>query len=148
LQSKGKAVPDMCGITLCVAPADVYDTDATWHGHEEPNMASSSRPSFSEVLHSLHSENARRGPDASGVYGTQVHTPAGTLRVSLGAAVLGLRGTLTPQPLVGERGVLAWNGQVFAGLDVAPGENDTRALFTRLEAGDDPAELFARVEGP
>jgi hypothetical protein len=68
--------------------------------------------------------------------------------VTLGASVLGLRGGLTAQPLVGTRGVLAWNGQVFAGLPVALDENDTRNMFISLEAGDCPEEVFAGIEGP
>ena len=72
------------------------------------------------------------------------------------------------QPIVGQRGVLGWNGQVglrrsrkldrprmgrklmsqvFDGLDVGGG-NDTAALAARLEVESDPLELLGNVEGP
>jgi hypothetical protein len=65
----------------------------------------------------------------------------------LSASVLGLRGDITQQPIVGSRGVLGWNGQVFDGLEVGDG-NDTALIAGELERGMDPLELLARVEGP
>lgn len=87
--------------------------------------------------------------------------------MKLYASVLSLRGReVTAQPLVGKRGVLGWNGQVsfrylhtleccylihiqvFQGLEVPNGENDTRRLFEWLEAGGEPEEVLSTIEGP
>jgi hypothetical protein len=38
--------------------------------------------------------------------------------------------------------------QVFAGLDLDLHDNDTAALFHRLESGEDVASLLAGIEGP
>lgn len=142
----------MCGLTLCIAPVDA-DVNASTHPtncNSLDNVIHNSevQATFQQLLHSLHDENRKRGPDTSGVFATRVPTPAGDLLVTLGSSVLGLRGTLTAQPLIGSRGVLAWNGQVFAGLPVAVDENDTHEIFERLEAGGCPEEVFAGVEGP
>lgn len=34
------------------------------------------------------------------------------IEVRLSASVLGLRGEITQQPIIGKRGILGWNGQV------------------------------------
>ncbi|GMK59940.1 hypothetical protein CspeluHIS016_0901570 [Cutaneotrichosporon spelunceum] len=110
----------MCGITLTIGPqADV------------------------SLARSLHAANAARGPDMQGVYARR----AGADLLLLGASVLGLRGAITAQPRVGA-GVLAWNGQVFSGLDVGVHENDTACLFAALEASSDPLSVLAAIEGP
>jgi asparagine synthetase B (glutamine-hydrolysing) len=76
-------------------------------------------------------------------------TPAGDVLVSLSASVLGLRGEgVTAQPLVGKRGALGWNGQVFNGLDLGLRDNDTRAIFDKLEAGESPTAVLQEIEGP
>lgn len=122
----------MCGLTLSISPIS------------PPGQAADTR-----VIRSLHVANGARGPNAHGVYARRVSTGAGDVLVTLAASVLGLRGeTVTPQPLVGKRGALAWNGQVFSGLDVGVHENDTAKIFARLEAGDDPLAVLAAVEGP
>lgn len=122
----------MCGLTLSISPISPP-------GH----VADAS------VIKSLHAANAARGPNAHGVYARRVSVRGGDVLVTLASSVLGLRGeNVTPQPLVGQRGALAWNGQVFSGLDVGVHENDTAKIFARLEAGDDPLAVLAAVEGP
>ncbi|BEI81784.1 hypothetical protein CcaverHIS002_0209440 [Cutaneotrichosporon cavernicola] len=110
----------MCGITLTIGP----DNDLS-------------------LARSLHAANAARGPDTQGVYARRV----GADLLLLGASVLGLRGAVTAQPKVGT-GVLAWNGQVFSGLDVGVHDNDTARLFAALEASEDPLSVLAAIEGP
>jgi asparagine synthetase B (glutamine-hydrolysing) len=77
-----------------------------------------------------------------------VTTPGLQLRLHFASAVLALRGRHTPQPLIGSRGVLCWNGQVFQGLEVPISENDTELLFGRIESGDDVLSVLAGIEGP
>ncbi|CAK9785568.1 hypothetical protein CC85DRAFT_284464 [Cutaneotrichosporon oleaginosum] len=110
----------MCGITLTLGP-----------------------PADIPLARSLHAANAARGPDTQGIYARRI----GPDLLLLGASVLGLRGQVTAQPRVG-RGVLAWNGQVFSGLEVDINDNDTACLFTALEAGHDPVKLLSTIEGP
>ena len=70
--------------------------------------------------------------------------------------------------MVGARGVLGWNGQVglpsswrilnvmsdafwdqiFDGMDVGVNENDTKAIFERLEAGEQVEHVLRGIEGP
>lgn len=65
------------------------------------------------LLESLFTACAARGPDAQSTYRYRFETDDGTfIEVLLSASVLGLRGGVIQQPLVGERGVLGWNGQV------------------------------------
>jgi len=160
----------MCGLTLCIA-FQRHEGDRDGRISSDSHDGPSTPTSQSDILHrlrdSLHAENDARGPDTSGIYATFIPTPLGKLHLSLGSAVLGLRGDLTAQPLVGSRGVLAWNGQVFSGtheaeesgdagdedeldaeLDIPVDQNDTRRLFNLLEAGMDPEHVFAHVEGP
>ncbi|XP_032813164.2 asparagine synthetase domain-containing protein 1 [Petromyzon marinus] len=84
-----------------------------------------------------------RGPDLGGQL-TVVATPddagAGTgasFELRFLARVLHLRGdSPEPQPAVDARGnVLLWNGEVFGGLEVPPGESDTSVVLRAL-AGD------------
>ncbi|KAL1413258.1 hypothetical protein Q8F55_001013 [Vanrija albida] len=122
----------MCGLTLTIS-----------------TLAHASQPSNAALVRSLHAANSARGPNSQGLYTRRVQTPAGQILVSLSASVLGLRGEgVTAQPLVGKRGVLGWNGQVFSGLDVAPNENDTRVIFDKLEAGESPSDVLQAIEGP
>ncbi|WOO76947.1 Asparagine synthetase domain-containing protein 1 [Vanrija pseudolonga] len=122
----------MCGLTLTIS-----------------SLAQSAEPSNAALVRSLHAANSARGPNSQGLYTRRLDTPAGDVLVSLSASVLGLRGEgVTAQPLVGKRGVLGWNGQVFDGLDIGPRDNDTRAIFEKLEAGESPAEVLQEIEGP
>lgn len=70
------------------------------------------------------------------------------IEITLSASVLGLRGELTAQPLVGKRGVLGWNGQVFEGLPVEKDANDTRKIFEKLEEGAEFQSVLKDIEGP
>lgn len=68
--------------------------------------------------------------------------------VTLSCGVLGLRGSRTAQPLLGKRGALAWNGQVFGGVNIAENENDAYVLFSKLEDGLPIAAVLKHVQGP
>lgn len=140
----------MCGLTLSIHP---------YPPTEE----------YKRLLKSLCAACAARGPDVQSTYRTIISTNEGVqIEVVLCASVLGLRGGVVQQPIVGQRGVLGWNGQVgpspssvfdkfkgwkrlmkqvFDGLDVGGG-NDTAALAERLEAEAHPLELLGGVEGP
>lgn len=71
-------------------------------------------PSPDPIFTSLVMANSTRGPDASNTYTHLVSLPTGeTIELSLAASVLGLRGReVVSQPVLGEKGVLGWNGQV------------------------------------
>jgi asparagine synthetase B (glutamine-hydrolysing) len=103
-------------------------------------------PTFDALLTSV----TPRGPDSLQVHISFVTLTSGeTLEVKLAASVLGLRGANTvAQPLEGSRGVLGWNGQVFQGLNISIGDNDTIKLFERLEQGETPSGLLSSIEGP
>lgn len=81
----------MCGITLTIGPAD---------------------SEHHRIHEALARGNALRGPDSSTTFSTVVQASNGHVELRLTSFVLGLRGELTGQPMVGKRGVLAWNGQV------------------------------------
>jgi len=102
------------------------------------------------LFNSLLTSVTPRGPDSLRTHRSHVLLPTGeTLEVKLAASVLGLRGEgTTAQPVEGVRGVLGWNGQVFQGLDVSTGENDTAKLFDQLERGAEPQSLLSSIEGP
>ncbi|EIW67931.1 hypothetical protein TREMEDRAFT_72060 [Tremella mesenterica DSM 1558] len=123
----------MCGLTLSLR--FVGDPDHT--------------PPHSEI-DSLITTNSRRGPDSSAIFRKVFTTCEGChVELVLAASVLGLRGDgITSQPIISERGVLGWNGQVFDGLQVNPGENDTRKIFDKLEGGENPWDILDKIEGP
>lgn len=135
----------MCGLTLSIHP---------YPPSEEQES----------LLESLCAACASRGPDTQSTYRSIITAADGSqLEVVLCASVLGLRGEVTQQPIVGRRGVLGWNGQVtisssvkldlelmrqvFDGLDVGSG-NDTALLSSLLESGADPLESLGSLEGP
>jgi asparagine synthetase B (glutamine-hydrolysing) len=103
-----------------------------------------------ELFGALLSAVKPRGPNSVGIHTTCL--PLGsthTLEVKLAASVLGLRGNgITRQPLEDERGVLAYNGQIFQGLDVDVEDNDTIKLFQRLKTGTTLSDICSSVEGP
>ncbi|WVQ93551.1 hypothetical protein IAU59_000626 [Kwoniella sp. CBS 9459] len=126
----------MCGLTLTIRPLS-----ATAPASEDGPVV--------ELLDSFRSTNTQRGPDSQRSYTEIVELQDGhKVEVVLNATVLGLRGKLTAQPMVGKRGVLGWNGQVFEGMDISKDENDTRKLFERLEAGEEPEDILRGIEGP
>lgn len=69
-------------------------------------------------------------------------------RASLSSAVLGTRAPLTPQPLVSQRFVLAWNGQVWQGssglrsLALEAHSASNEAALKDLDPQNDAAALF------
>jgi asparagine synthetase B (glutamine-hydrolysing) len=84
----------MCGLTLSIHPYPV----------------SSSHESLHE---SLCQTCKARGPDTQSTYSSILDGQGGSrIELRLSASVLGLRGEITRQPIVGKRGVLGWNGQV------------------------------------
>ena len=84
----------MCGLTLSVHPYPISE-------------------SHKELLDSLCQTCAARGPDTQSTFSTTISLDDGKqLELRLSAAVLGLRGEITQQPIIGDRGVLGWNGQV------------------------------------
>ncbi|WVF65921.1 hypothetical protein IAT40_000659 [Kwoniella sp. CBS 6097] len=133
----------MCGLTLTIRPLS-----ATTNTNVTAN-ATSTDNTTSALLNSFHTTNVQRGPDSQRSYTEIVELDDGNrVEVVLNATVLGLRGEITAQPMVGKRGVLGWNGQVFEGLDMQKDENDTRKIFERLEAGEEPEVILRGIEGP
>nr|XP_031863485.1 uncharacterized protein CI109_000735 [Kwoniella shandongensis]KAA5530557.1 hypothetical protein CI109_000735 [Kwoniella shandongensis] len=125
----------MCGLTLTIRPLPASPT---------PEASPSSA-----LLESFRTANLCRGPDCQRSHTEVVELQdGGKVEIVLSASVLGLRGDLTAQPLVGKRGVLGWNGQVFQGLEVGQDENDTRKIFERLENGETPDDVLQGIEGP
>ncbi|OWF47276.1 Asparagine synthetase domain-containing protein 1 [Mizuhopecten yessoensis] len=92
----------------------------------------------------------RRGPDCSSSQLIDVGSKGRQL--FLQGHVLHLRGELTPQPLQDHHGnMLLWNGEIFGGLEVGEGENDTQVLLRELSGSTDPCHLLttmAKVQGP
>ncbi|OXG43600.1 cytoplasmic protein [Cryptococcus neoformans Bt120] len=120
----------MCGLTLSI------------------RSLSTDHPRAS-LLDAFQSTITCRGPDTQGSYTHIVKGKSGAeIEITLSASVLGLRGELTAQPLVGKRGVLGWNGQVFEGLPVEKDANDTRKIFEKLEEGAEFQSVLKDIEGP
>jgi asparagine synthetase B (glutamine-hydrolysing) len=98
----------MCGLTLSIH---------AYPPAEEP----------SSLVESLCKACAARGPDVQSTYRTVITTDTGIqIEVLLCASVLGLRGGVVQQPIVGQRGVLGWNGQVGVPkcMDLEEGDAD------------------------
>ena len=84
----------MCGLTLSIHPYPATDLQK-------------------ELLESLCETCKARGPDTQSTYSTTISFDNGNqIELRISASVLGLRGDITQQPIVGNRGVLGWNGQV------------------------------------
>ncbi|CBJ28319.1 conserved unknown protein [Ectocarpus siliculosus] len=88
----------------------------------------------------------RRGPDADKQ--TTIDLEGGWT-LHLMAAVLHLRGEeLCAQPAEDAHGnVLLWNGEVFDGLDIGPGESDTAAVLRTLSGTCNHQEVAAALGG-
>jgi asparagine synthetase B (glutamine-hydrolysing) len=99
----------MCGLVLSIHPVVTSEQD----------------DSQQSVLQSLIEVNRARGPDTQSTYTRKFSVSGGDIEISLSASVLGLRGGVIAQPLIGDRGVLAWNGQV---LEKTPTVADPRSL--------------------
>lgn len=91
----------MCGITLSIYPVPAPQSPQS-HAHKH----------ILAIHDSLAQSNAHRGPDTSDTFTLVVDVDGGQVELRLTSSVLGLRGELTGQPVRGDRGVLAWNGQV------------------------------------
>lgn len=128
-----QSTSQMCGLTLTVASST----------SPQPDIKSRYR-----LLSEQRFADAARGPDAQGSYIRRVSTSPSETVVTLSCGVLSLRGSRTPQPLIGRRGAFAWNGQVFGGVDVAQDENDTYVLFSQLERGQSIDAVLQHVKGP
>jgi asparagine synthetase B (glutamine-hydrolysing) len=105
-----------------------------------------------KLLASLSPLLSSRGPDHSGEI---LLNASGDLALHFYSSVLWLRGdVMQPQPATtkDDGHVLCWNGDVFGGdLDGEDDESDTSALFKRLKALPDDANVPAvmcSVEGP
>jgi asparagine synthetase B (glutamine-hydrolysing) len=111
-----------------------------------PNRAVSSA-----AVPTLRDEVAKRGPDSTLTHPIDIvrseTSPA--LYLEFTSSVLSLRGQqVVKQPLINERYVFCWNGQVFRGLDVDIAENDTGRIWKAILAGQHIADILDRVEGP
>lgn len=86
----------------------------------------SSSSSFRNLIESLIIANNRRGPD----YQAQSSTD----KLDFHGSVLSLRGKLTPQPLNTNGNLLAFNGEIYSGIEINDElfENDTAKLATIL----------------
>ncbi|ORX49874.1 hypothetical protein DM01DRAFT_1338005 [Hesseltinella vesiculosa] len=126
----------MCGILFSVQPTG-SNLDEQWQ--------------------TLKAFNTKRGPDAQ----VQMSVDHGKWTLHFFSSVLHLRGPSTvAQPLQDKHtgDVLCWNGEVFGGLDVPFGSNDTSIVMDMLEKMNDfdtedqartyLLKLVARIEGP
>lgn len=80
------------------------------------------------------STTARSGSSHDGTPAVDQHSTA-RLQLHLAASLLQLRGdSPSTSPLVDSDGnVLCFNGEIFAGLDIAQGDNDGKALLRALQ---------------
>ncbi|XP_042586421.1 asparagine synthetase domain-containing protein 1-like [Cyprinus carpio] len=96
----------------------------------------------------VHENLKHRGPSSS--WDITETTSACSLLFS--AHVLHMRGSLTPQPLQDDNGnMLLWNGEVFGGLRVDLGENDTKVVLHHLsmaQCASDIVALLSQLKGP
>jgi asparagine synthetase B (glutamine-hydrolysing) len=110
----------MCGISFAItdATADEARADAVWSSLVAENARRGGIPPA--TIQSIpKADSVSRlslgspGPTSQGTHSLKVDLENGvSLRLHLASAVLALRGKHTPQPLVGQRGLLCWNGQV------------------------------------
>ncbi|KAK8796631.1 hypothetical protein WA588_000760 [Blastocystis sp. NMH] len=71
-------------------------------------------------------------------------------RATFMGAVLHMRGTeVQKQPRMNDRGdVFLWNGEVFGGIEVPEGMNDTVIVFQQLENCNSVMEVMSHIQGP
>ncbi|KAI7865187.1 asparagine synthase-domain-containing protein [Spinellus fusiger] len=110
-----------------------------------------------ELWESLKELNRKRGPDVQQMHLLKVPGQTTSIQLQFYSSVLHLRGEkIVPQPIKSHTGdLLSWNGEIFGGLEVEPGTNDTQALIDVLNQipSDNTSEkavldIFARIEGP
>lgn len=98
--------------------------------------------------------NTRRGPDAQNLHRVQIDDAQNVeqLTSQFYSTVLHLRGPeVVPQPRISNGDVLCWNGEIFGGIPVAFGQNDTEVLMEQLENATTEIDLlnvFVNIEGP
>ncbi|CAO0799543.1 unnamed protein product [Mucor circinelloides] len=100
--------------------------------------------------------NTRRGPDSQNLHHTQICNGSqdNSLGLQFYSTVLHLRGSdVVPQPRCDPNtgNTLCWNGEIFGGIDVAFGENDTQVLMNTLEKAASETEILSAlqsIEGP
>ncbi|GBB99862.1 hypothetical protein RclHR1_03660009 [Rhizophagus clarus] len=89
-----------------------------------------------ELWNQLMIRNRQRGPDSQGELFKSIQSQLFTIDLTFFGAVLHLRGpSVVEQPLTenDEQDVLLWNGEIFNGVEIPPGENDTKYLFAALK---------------
>ncbi|CAI2174150.1 8408_t:CDS:10 [Funneliformis geosporum] len=115
-----------------------------------------------ELWNQLIIRNKQRGPDIQGKFSKSIQfSPSFIINLIFYGAALHLRGpTVNKQPLIDndEQDVLLWNGEIFNGIEVPPGENDTKYLFAALkeshkvendkDQNDVILEILQKIEGP
>ncbi|XP_059418359.1 asparagine synthetase domain-containing protein 1-like [Carassius carassius] len=96
----------------------------------------------------VHENLKHRGPNSS----WDITEPISNGSLVFSAHVLHMRGCLTPQPLQDDNGnMLLWNGEVFGGLRVEQGENDTKVVLHHLsmaQSASDMLSLLSQLRGP
>uniref|UniRef100_A0A671L4S9 Asparagine synthetase domain-containing protein 1 n=1 Tax=Sinocyclocheilus anshuiensis TaxID=1608454 RepID=A0A671L4S9_9TELE len=96
----------------------------------------------------VHENLKHRGPNSS----HDITETISNCSLLFSAHVLHMRGCLTPQPLQDDNGnMLLWNGEVFGGLRVDQGENDTKVILHHLsmaQCASDMLSLLSQLKGP
>uniref|UniRef100_A0A8C1HAL0 Asparagine synthetase domain-containing protein 1 n=1 Tax=Cyprinus carpio carpio TaxID=630221 RepID=A0A8C1HAL0_CYPCA len=96
----------------------------------------------------VHENLKHRGPSSS----HDIIETISNCSLLFSAHVLHMRGSLTPQPFRDENGnMLLWNGEVFGGLSVDQGENDTKVVLHHLsmaQCTSDMLSLLSQLKGP
>ncbi|KAG2192088.1 hypothetical protein INT46_009265 [Mucor plumbeus] len=125
----------MCGILFSLATREYSVNQNEW-----------------EVLKEL---NTRRGPDSQNLKQVQsCNCSKEDLSLQFFSTVLHLRGAnVVPQPLCGPYtgNILCWNGEIFGGINVEFGQNDTQVLMDTLEKASSEIEILSAlqsIEGP
>ncbi|CAG8581674.1 17198_t:CDS:10 [Cetraspora pellucida] len=100
-------------------------------------------------------KNTQRGPDIQYQFSESLNN----IKLDFFGAVLHLRGkSVIKQPLIdSDQNILLWNGEIFDGLEVPFGENDTICLATVLKDSENVSEIndnndvlnvLQMIEGP
>ncbi|OAD02603.1 hypothetical protein MUCCIDRAFT_40611, partial [Mucor lusitanicus CBS 277.49] len=98
-----------------------------------------------------------KGPDSQNLHQTHVcncSNGSNNLDLQFYSTVLHLRGSdVVPQPRCDPNtgNTLCWNGEIFGGIDVTFGENDTQVLMDTLEKASTETEILSAlqsIEGP
>ncbi|CAO3607842.1 unnamed protein product [Mucor fragilis] len=121
------------------------------------SLATPDRPVDQNEWDILKELNTRRGPDAQNLHQAQscnCSKGSNNLDLQFYSTVLHLRGLdVVPQPRCDATtgNTLCWNGEIFGGIDVAFGENDTQILMDTLEKATTETEILSAlqsIEGP